>query len=143
MLKNKWKRNLGRRRIVLSSDEYFRSKLEKSKLFKESKENAEIMIKQKMREIDNSALKEKIINFYFALINDIDFLLRYDIDRDPQVFIYMKDKIKNELSASHLMLQIQEISSFQQFGGKDLNIDFKNYYESNLQDDIAMEDEST
>ena len=65
-----------------------------------------------MREIDNSGLKEKIINFYFALINDIDFLLRYDIDRDPQVFIYMKDKIKNELSASHLMLQIQEISSF-------------------------------
>lgn len=62
-----------------SASQYLKRKLKQNRLLNENRRNVENQIKVRLLYVNNTGLKDKIKNFYLSLVNDLEFLKRFDI----------------------------------------------------------------
>ncbi len=96
----------------MSTGEYFRHKLTKMSLLNENitVEGIDNQVMKELQHIDNESLKDKVKSFYLTLLNDINLLLRLNLNQDLSIFTYMQNKVAFELKGPALELELQQIA---------------------------------
>ena len=78
-------------------DQFFKSLMQKNRLWKETKSQATLVVKTKLLFVENGdELRECLSDFYMELAKDIELLGGLNADRDEAVFRYVHEKLKND-----------------------------------------------
>jgi len=87
------------------------------KLFKSTRLDTETRqkvintVKLKLLYVDNDGLKEIITEFYLGLVDDLEFVSKFSIERDRDVFTYVLNKAKHELTETNMRILTSRIAS--------------------------------
>jgi len=74
-----------------------RKQLKLKNLLYKTEEKENLFINLRLVHVEDEILKQQIKNFYSSLLNDLKLIWKINLKNDPEVFLYLKNKIKHEL----------------------------------------------